>query len=80
LLSEAHEFQVSAGVKVKTRDEETARSLAAGAGGGRRARAVASAPNSKAVERTAQWRKDHPEEYRTYMRNYMRERRARGGA
>lgn len=31
-----------------------------------------------AYERTKRWRKKHPEQYREYMKHYMRERRAKG--
>jgi hypothetical protein len=83
LLSEAHEFELKGAVKVRTRDEGTARSLAARAVGGRVARTAAKpVPNTnplgakkKAAERSARWRAAHVEHYWTYMRNYMRERR-----
>jgi hypothetical protein len=85
LLSEPHEFQVSSSVRVKTKDEGTARSLAARAGSERRARTAVKPLLNPAgyqraltgAERMAKWRKEHPEENRTYMRNYMREYRRR---
>jgi hypothetical protein len=77
LLTEAHEIQVSSSVKVKTKDERTARSLAARVRSERPARTAVSGsvPNKVAVERVKRWRAEHAEEYRTYMRNYMRARR-----